>query len=140
MVLLPSIFPSIFPHKRHGCEIRNRNPSKRYDCDIYGARVSESGSSRRFCLLAFVSSTRILYVCLIEPTYCAWPIIRIHRTPGFTCPRGCSYCWLRRDAYPSLCTEVLNAIMQYKDTIGNSMVRVLCSVYTKPAPSNQILR
>lgn len=32
--------------------------------------------------------------------------------------------------YPSLCAEVLNAIMQYKDTIGNSMARVLCSAHT----------
>lgn len=31
------------------------------------------------------------------------------------------------DGYPWLCTEVLNAIIHYKDTIGNSMARVLCS-------------
>lgn len=39
--------------------------------------------------------------------------------------------------YPWLCTEVLNAIIHYKDTIGNSMARVLCSatLASPPPPS-----
>lgn len=43
--------------------------------------------------------------------------------------RGCSHCYHPR-CYPWLCTEVLNAIIHYKDTIGNSMARVLCSAHS----------
>lgn len=37
----------------------------------------------------------------------------------------------------ALCAEVLNAIMQYKDTIGNSMARVLCTARDPSSYSDQ---
>lgn len=108
---------------------------------LYPARrISESVSSRSWHLYRRVGFS----VCVqgeelrvFDRTHllCARPIIRgvrrIHRAPVGALIVG-------PGAYPSLCAEVLNAIMQYKDTIGNSMARVLCSAHTTPSSPNQI--
>lgn len=94
-------------------------------------------------IVAFVSADEdFLHAFRTKSFACIWsnpPIVRA----AYNTPRVCRIHgppWVplllaRRDAYPSLCTEVLNAIMQYKDTIGNSMARVLCLAHTTPSSS-----
>lgn len=112
------------------------------DRAVSGARISESVSSRSWRLYrraGFSVRVRGEELRVFDRTHllCARPIIRgvrrIHRAPV-----GALIVGSRRDAYPSLCAKVLNAIMQYKDTIGNSMARVLCSAHTTPSSPDQI--
>lgn len=113
---------------------------KRYNHSISDARVSEvyrrdhSVCIRRRGFSACVQNEESC-VYLIEPTYCARSLIIRRAFVGFMGPPWVPLLLARRDAYPSLCTEVLNAIMQYKDTIGNSMARVLCLAHTTPSSS-----